>query len=60
MEMGGASFATGSTMGGGSMGSKPVDAREQQSYAKALAKRKPGTGLTRADLEEVSEIYHDY
>eukprot|EP00752_Nemacystus_decipiens_P001585 g1546.t1 len=55
LEMGGASFATGSTMGGASMGSKPVDAREQQSYAKALAKRKPGTGLTRADLEEKLE-----
>ncbi|CBN79697.1 hypothetical protein Esi_0388_0005 [Ectocarpus siliculosus] len=50
---GGASFGTGSTMGGSiGMGGKPVDSREQQSYAKALAKRKPGTGLTQADLEE--------
>ncbi|CAN0508300.1 unnamed protein product, partial [Ectocarpus sp. 12 AP-2014] len=53
---GGASFGTGSTMGGSiGMGGKPIDSREQQSYAKALAKRKPGTGLTQADLEEKLE-----
>ncbi|CAM9682798.1 unnamed protein product, partial [Ectocarpus sp. 8 AP-2014] len=58
---GGASFGTGSTMGGSiGMGGKPVDSREQQSYAKArnkiaLAKRTPGTGLTQADLEEKLE-----
>ncbi|CAM9293643.1 unnamed protein product [Pylaiella littoralis] len=55
LEMGGASFA-GSTMGStNGMGGKPVDAREQQSYAKALAKRQPGKGLTKADLEEKLE-----
>lgn len=36
---GGASFGTGSTMGGSiGMGGKPIDSREQQSYAKARKK----------------------